>query len=118
MRAEDLAHVAWEAQRALRVVNFAVCMPKSWSLTRGRNRDRGIEAARMVIDNPTMTPKAIQAVASKHLKKDGWTFGPLDFNGKTSPQAGAWDDLTEPERQEWVLFVAIVRALAAEGADN
>lgn len=113
MRAEDAAHVAYEAQRALRVVVRGACMPKSWAKVRERTKQRGTLNAQRVFEDPKVTPKAIQRLTAKRLASEGWTCGPYDYGARTTPDVCDWDELTEEAQQEWILFVAIVRALAS-----
>lgn len=108
---QEIARVAHEGVCGLRQANgFGDCPP--WEETTSEERQHAMQSVIAVIRQKSFDSEAIHARYVEEMKANGWTLGEkLDPVAKTSPLLVPFAELPLEQRQEDMVFRAIVLAL-------
>jgi DNA-binding transcriptional MerR regulator len=115
--AEDIARVIHAANRELQIVQGDPRPSPPWDEAPEYQVRENVASVVAALADPERTPEQSHQGWYDRLVADGWRYGTVkDEAEKTHPDLLPFDQLPEQERQKDRLFMAIVRALAPEGA--
>lgn len=118
MKAEEIARVVHEANRALTQILRDVPVQPSWDDAGEDMRGssiRGVRLAFQLMDTgvaPELRPLVMHQEWRKERLAQGWVFGEVkDVEKKTHPAMRPYAELPEGTRSKDIVFLAIVAAL-------
>lgn len=110
MRAEQIARVAHEANRALQVELGDPAVSPHWGDAPDWQKDSAVEGVQQALEGAT--PEGLHESWCDFKEEDGWVYGEVkDADAKTHPCLVPYDQLPAEQRVKDELFFQIVRAL-------
>jgi hypothetical protein len=114
MTPADIAGICHEANRALCQTQGDYSQP-AWADAPAWQRVSAIQGVETAIADPAATPESMHHNWCEHKIADGWHWGPVkDPEAKEHPCLVDYQELPPAQRAKDHLFLAIVRALAAQ----
>lgn len=112
MRAEDIAMICHEANRAYCWTHADMSQP-SWCDAPEWQRESAVNGVRMHLSNPKATPENSHESWMAEKQAAGWKFGPVKDPGKKEhPCFRPYNELPADQQAKDHLFRNIVHALA------
>lgn len=113
MKAEDIARIAHEINRAL-CASHGDKSHRAWSHTKKDERDGKVAAVAYLMDNAAVSPEQQHAAWLESKAADGWTHGKeKDVDKKKHPCMKPWDELEDIQKAKDYVFKMVVSQLAA-----
>ncbi len=110
-----IACVCHEANRAWCEVHGDMSQ-QDWMHAANWQLNSALAGVKFLAEHPDVTEEDLHDEWVKQKVADGWTYGPeKDAGKKKHPCLRPYAELSEQERKKDRLFLAIVRALLAEG---
>jgi hypothetical protein len=114
MKADEIARVCHEANRALQIIQNDPGIPVSapWNGLDPETRQSAIDGVLFRIENPDTTPERSHQNWCDFKLANGWTVGPVkDETLKQHPLLVPYSELPAEAKVKDELFVAVVDAL-------
>jgi hypothetical protein len=112
MKAEEVARVCHEANRALTYILQDVPVQSDWDLVDIDMRTSSIKGVQFALDNPDVTAEQMHEQWCKERREAGWVYGETkDSVAKTHPALKPFSELHDGVKRKDAVFRAIVQAL-------
>lgn len=112
MKAEEIARVCHEANRAITQIIRDVPVQPSWDDAPEEMKISSIRGVARVLEHPEITPAELHFGWMKDKRAAGWVWGPeRDEVKKTHPAMVAYVELPEQVRKKDEVFRALINIL-------